>query len=507
MKTSVSLLTILAVATQGFIVQGPSAPLSAPRGGSIVLPCSVEPPLPLEELEVQWSRKYSDELVNLFHEGEERPESQSNDYRGKVHFFSEEFANGNYSILLTNLEPMHAGFYSCVVFYHDQKNETHMEIQELGELSSQMIFAFMLMGLGAVVAFLTSILFQHYLLKKVEGKAALLFHSCHMIAPNVLLFLGTAVIGADVLDIYSTHYYNDPIVKHTLSITTINLMRILVLFKVCPHLDTFPELLRTIVTTLSMPIASLVFGIVSALGACNFTKRVIISDEHNDTVTGISREIPSLVPPFPVSEVIVYSLFCIIPLLAVGAQVIHLKKMSAEQSQSLSNSSSFVAVAYAIQISLLVLHTMFFYWIFHVPMQVYLGDTGFIFFLSFACIFQRKIQPLAKYDIFVYEFGAVVLPIFHAIYLSVVGFQLSMYVCIAVFRPVEIIPLALIIPAESIFLILWICPQTRYHLQRKTVYSYRTLLNMNTIWSDHYRAMKIDLPQMSKVMDETEAVV
>ncbi|XP_076142965.1 uncharacterized protein LOC143125406 isoform X11 [Alosa pseudoharengus] len=450
MKTSVSLLTILAVATQGFIVQGPSAPLSAPRGGSIVLPCSVEPPLPLEELEVQWSRKYSDELVNLFHEGEERPESQSNDYRGKVHFFSEEFANGNYSILLTNLEPMHAGFYSCVVFYHDQKNETHMEIQELGELSSQMIFAFMLMGLGAVVAFLTSILFQHYLLKKVEGKAALLFHSCHMIAPNVLLFLGTAVIGADVLDIYSTHYYN---------------------------------------------------------GACNFTKRVIISDEHNDTVTGISREIPSLVPPFPVSEVIVYSLFCIIPLLAVGAQVIHLKKMSAEQSQSLSNSSSFVAVAYAIQISLLVLHTMFFYWIFHVPMQVYLGDTGFIFFLSFACIFQRKIQPLAKYDIFVYEFGAVVLPIFHAIYLSVVGFQLSMYVCIAVFRPVEIIPLALIIPAESIFLILWICPQTRYHLQRKTVYSYRTLLNMNTIWSDHYRAMKIDLPQMSKVMDETEAVV
>ncbi|XP_076142964.1 uncharacterized protein LOC143125406 isoform X10 [Alosa pseudoharengus] len=452
MKTSVSLLTILAVATQGFIVQGPSAPLSAPRGGSIVLPCSVEPPLPLEELEVQWSRKYSDELVNLFHEGEERPESQSNDYRGKVHFFSEEFANGNYSILLTNLEPMHAGFYSCVVFYHDQKNETHMEIQELGELSSQMIFAFMLMGLGAVVAFLTSILFQHYLLKKVEGKAALLFHSCHMIAPNVLLFLGTAVIGADVLDIYSTHYYNDPIVKHTLSITTINLMRILVLFKVCPHLDTFPELLRTIVTTLSMPIASLVFGIVSAL-------------------------------------------------------VIHLKKMSAEQSQSLSNSSSFVAVAYAIQISLLVLHTMFFYWIFHVPMQVYLGDTGFIFFLSFACIFQRKIQPLAKYDIFVYEFGAVVLPIFHAIYLSVVGFQLSMYVCIAVFRPVEIIPLALIIPAESIFLILWICPQTRYHLQRKTVYSYRTLLNMNTIWSDHYRAMKIDLPQMSKVMDETEAVV
>ncbi|XP_062404726.1 butyrophilin subfamily 2 member A1-like [Sardina pilchardus] len=166
MKTLVSLLTILAVATQGFIVQGPSAPLHAAVGGSIVLPCSVEPPLPLEGLEVQWSHGYYGAMVNLFQQGEERPESQSVYFRGKVHFFTEEFAHGNYSLLLTKLNPSHNGSYRCQVFSHDRKNETNMAILELGEVSLQTVFAMMFGGLGAVVALLTSTPFQHYLYGK-----------------------------------------------------------------------------------------------------------------------------------------------------------------------------------------------------------------------------------------------------------------------------------------------------------------------------------------------------
>ncbi|KAI5086412.1 butyrophilin subfamily 2 member A2-like, partial [Silurus meridionalis] len=87
----------------GFHVQGPSDPLTVQLGDSVMLPCFVETPLPMEELEVEWKRTDSGSLVHLWQNGESRPESQNRHYHERAHFFTEEVAHGNFSLLLTNV--------------------------------------------------------------------------------------------------------------------------------------------------------------------------------------------------------------------------------------------------------------------------------------------------------------------------------------------------------------------------------------------------------------------
>ncbi|MCJ8738083.1 hypothetical protein PDJAM_G00031630, partial [Pangasius djambal] len=67
-----------------------------------MLPCFVEPPLPMEELEVEWKKTDSETLVHLWQEGASRPESQNQRYHERAHFFTEEIVHGNFSLFLTN---------------------------------------------------------------------------------------------------------------------------------------------------------------------------------------------------------------------------------------------------------------------------------------------------------------------------------------------------------------------------------------------------------------------
>ncbi|XDV12349.1 hypothetical protein PO909_001046, partial [Leuciscus waleckii] len=59
------LIAILLVFTDGFTVHGPPDPLVAPLGSSVVLPCYVDEPLPVKDLEVEWRRADSETLVHL----------------------------------------------------------------------------------------------------------------------------------------------------------------------------------------------------------------------------------------------------------------------------------------------------------------------------------------------------------------------------------------------------------------------------------------------------------
>ncbi|XP_063049090.1 myelin-oligodendrocyte glycoprotein-like [Engraulis encrasicolus] len=126
--TWVVLLTFMLTASEGFQLQGPSGPLAAQLGGSVLLPCAAESPLPLEELEVEWRRADSGALLHLFQEGEERPESQDHVYAGRVHFFTEEFARGNYSIMLHNVTMQDVGDYTCKVFTNVESENIIVEV-------------------------------------------------------------------------------------------------------------------------------------------------------------------------------------------------------------------------------------------------------------------------------------------------------------------------------------------------------------------------------------------
>ncbi|KAL7869898.1 hypothetical protein AOLI_G00138860 [Acnodon oligacanthus] len=116
---------------EGLHVLGPSGPLIVKLGGSVMLPCYTEAPLPLEELEVEWKRTDSETLVHLFQDRGSRPEAQNQAYSGRASFFTGEVERGNFSLLLTNLTAKDAGIYNCSVYRQQETGQTSVEIEFL----------------------------------------------------------------------------------------------------------------------------------------------------------------------------------------------------------------------------------------------------------------------------------------------------------------------------------------------------------------------------------------
>ncbi|KAL1279306.1 hypothetical protein QQF64_025979 [Cirrhinus molitorella] len=123
------LMTVIPVISHGLTVHGPSGPLVAPLGSSVVLPCSVDKPSSVEGLEVEWKRPDSKTLVHLFQDGESRAESQHKDYQDRAHFFTDEIQHGNFSFLLDNLKAEDEGQYTCTVHSQQDSGETVVEIK------------------------------------------------------------------------------------------------------------------------------------------------------------------------------------------------------------------------------------------------------------------------------------------------------------------------------------------------------------------------------------------
>ncbi|XP_060718571.1 uncharacterized protein LOC132840693 isoform X2 [Tachysurus vachellii] len=127
-------LLLLVFICDGFNVHGPPGPPIVQLGDSVMLPCFVKTPIPLEELEVEWKRIDSETLVHLWQDGESRPESQNHHYYERANFFTEEIAHGNFSLLLTNVTRKDVGVYKCTVYTKLDSGETLIEIKEIERL-------------------------------------------------------------------------------------------------------------------------------------------------------------------------------------------------------------------------------------------------------------------------------------------------------------------------------------------------------------------------------------
>ncbi|XDV12338.1 hypothetical protein PO909_001037, partial [Leuciscus waleckii] len=127
-------IAILLVFADGFTVHGPPDPMVAPLGSSVVLPCYVDEPLPVKDLEVEWRRTDSETLVHLYLDGESRAEEQQQDYHDRAHFFTDQIQHGNFSLRLDNLRAEDEGNYTCKVYSQQDSGETVVQIKDVERL-------------------------------------------------------------------------------------------------------------------------------------------------------------------------------------------------------------------------------------------------------------------------------------------------------------------------------------------------------------------------------------
>ncbi|KAL0153603.1 hypothetical protein M9458_051083, partial [Cirrhinus mrigala] len=81
-------------------------------GSSVVLPCNINETLPVKDLKVEWRKKNTKTLVNVYQDGRIQPQQ---DYHGRADFFMDQIQHGNFSLCLDNLRAEDEGQYTCRV--------------------------------------------------------------------------------------------------------------------------------------------------------------------------------------------------------------------------------------------------------------------------------------------------------------------------------------------------------------------------------------------------------
>ncbi|MEE6519168.1 hypothetical protein FKM82_030706 [Ascaphus truei] len=114
-----------------FSVQGPTEQVRVLRGQTVVLGCSVSPVPPLNDIEVEWIQEGTNNLLLLYSEGQDRPESQSYTYRGRAEFYGDK-QQGDFSLQLQQATEKDEGRYRCMVSYKGETKEAAVDLKIKG---------------------------------------------------------------------------------------------------------------------------------------------------------------------------------------------------------------------------------------------------------------------------------------------------------------------------------------------------------------------------------------
>ncbi|XP_023658247.2 uncharacterized protein [Paramormyrops kingsleyae] len=215
------------IGTDGFLLHGSADPLTAQLRGAVLLPCFVDRPLPLEELEVEWRRTDSDTIVHLLQGGQSRPESQGDAYKDRAHFFSQEIHKGNFSLLLEGVRTADAGVYKCVAYTEQEQNETQVVIQGVGYSSLHWLILVLCITVTPVVL-VTGAFSVWNLIRPGESRQALLCHCSSVIVPSVMMSLSFTLWGVA-----------EGSIEEAVTCVVISLTWNLVLFNVAPYNELF----------------------------------------------------------------------------------------------------------------------------------------------------------------------------------------------------------------------------------------------------------------------------
>ncbi|XP_026066583.1 uncharacterized protein LOC113048870 isoform X2 [Carassius auratus] len=194
MESTCVFMSILMIVADGFIVRGPSGPLVALLGSSVVLPCYVDELLVMEVLKVEWKRTDSETLVHLFWFGKSRPEFQEQDYHDRAHFFTDQIQHGNFSLRLDNLRTEDEGEYICRVHRWFDSGETVVQIK-LGFSSWHIAVLFFCSAAGSgAVLLLCSLIYCRYK-NTVTSSIIMNLQVSLVFCPNICMFFAFMLWG------------------------------------------------------------------------------------------------------------------------------------------------------------------------------------------------------------------------------------------------------------------------------------------------------------------------
>ncbi|XP_045407925.1 butyrophilin subfamily 2 member A2-like isoform X3 [Lemur catta] len=107
------LLSLLALVSAQFTVQGPADPILAMVGENTTLHCHLSPEKNAEDMEVRWFRSQFSPAVLVYKGGRERTEEQMEEYRGRTTLVSKDISRGRVSLVIHNVTAQENGIYRC----------------------------------------------------------------------------------------------------------------------------------------------------------------------------------------------------------------------------------------------------------------------------------------------------------------------------------------------------------------------------------------------------------
>ncbi|XP_045407923.1 butyrophilin subfamily 2 member A1-like isoform X1 [Lemur catta] len=128
------LLSLLALVSAQFTVQGPADPILAMVGENTTLHCHLSPEKNAEDMEVRWFRSQFSPAVLVYKGGRERTEEQMEEYRGRTTLVSKDISRGRVSLVIHNVTAQENGIYRCYFQegrYYDEAI-MHLKVAGLG---------------------------------------------------------------------------------------------------------------------------------------------------------------------------------------------------------------------------------------------------------------------------------------------------------------------------------------------------------------------------------------
>ncbi|CAM5157184.1 unnamed protein product [Eretmochelys imbricata] len=122
--SAILLLHVQAAVTVSFQVLVPAGPLSAPLGGTVLLPCHLSPALSAQAMQVKWSRPQLGQDVHVYLP--DGSEVQGERYRGRAELLRDGIQSGSLALRIWNLTLRDEGHYLC-----DFQSDTYFSVAAL----------------------------------------------------------------------------------------------------------------------------------------------------------------------------------------------------------------------------------------------------------------------------------------------------------------------------------------------------------------------------------------